>query len=257
MENLKTHADIGKLKLTVDTNTSNQQRASALWISQRIIDYAIWYYLRYFPSTQKLRNKLTEKFGPQSEKWQKYGWIFPEDIDYIISEKMCAIIDEPEVIRSNIRGYINKWKNINYIKSKLYGKLFLKEEYENILQKEFESDTKTLLEYSKLLKQALTLKNKNKPANYIRQKFIERSLDKQIVEDVISELFPDGEWELLMIELLKIIKAPSALSGSSLHEGAEYISEFMQNLDFKQKQKITQKLVGKGFVIGDVIEMMK
>gem|GEM_PF-1702193 len=37
-------------------------------ISQKIIDYAIWYYLRYFPSRQKLRNKLTEKFGPQSEK---------------------------------------------------------------------------------------------------------------------------------------------------------------------------------------------
>lgn len=221
-------------------------------ISQKIIDYAIWYYLRYFPSTQKLRNKLTEKFGPQSEKWQKYGWIFPEDIDYILTQKIGTIIDEPEVIRSNIRWYINKWKNINYIKSKLYGKLFIKDDYEKILSEEFESDTKTLLQYQRVLKQALTLKNKNKPANYIRQKFIESSLDKQLVEDIIIEIFPNGEQELLIIELLKIIKAPINTQNQE-----KYISGYFQNLDFRQKQKITQKLIGKGFVIGDVIEIMK
>lgn len=42
-------------------------------ISQKITDYAIWYYLRYYPSTQKLRHKLNEKFGPDSEKGKRYG----------------------------------------------------------------------------------------------------------------------------------------------------------------------------------------
>jgi len=37
-------------------------------ISQKIIDYAIWYYLRYYPSQRKLSSILTEKFGPNSEK---------------------------------------------------------------------------------------------------------------------------------------------------------------------------------------------
>jgi len=37
-------------------------------ISQKIIDYAIWYYLKYYPSPKKLRFKLKEKFGPDSEK---------------------------------------------------------------------------------------------------------------------------------------------------------------------------------------------
>gem|GEM_PF-4855456 len=31
----------------------------------------------------------------------------------------------------------------------------------------------------------------------------------------------------------------------------------MQGLDFKSKQKITQKLIGKGFMIGDIIDVMK
>lgn len=217
-------------------------------ISQKIIDYAIWYYLRYFPSTQKLRNKLTDKFGPNSEKWKKYGGIFPEDIDYILNEKLWPIIDEAEVIRANIRGYIGRWKNLNYIKSKLYEKQFIKDDYEQILSEEFDSDTQTLLKYQKLFKQAQTLKNKNKPANYIRQKFIERSLDKQLVEDVIAEIFPDGEQNLLMRELLKIIKAPLYTDNPE-----QYIQDYFQNMDFKQKQKVTQKLIGKGFSIGDVL----
>ena len=44
-------------------------------ISQRIIDYTIWYYLRYYPSPNKLRFKLKLKFWVESEKWKKYGWI--------------------------------------------------------------------------------------------------------------------------------------------------------------------------------------
>lgn len=31
-------------------------------ISQKIIDYAIWYYLRYYPSPKKLELKLKMKF---------------------------------------------------------------------------------------------------------------------------------------------------------------------------------------------------
>jgi hypothetical protein len=32
-------------------------------ISQKIIDYAIWYYLKYYPSVTKLKQKLREKFS--------------------------------------------------------------------------------------------------------------------------------------------------------------------------------------------------
>lgn len=31
-------------------------------ISQKIVDYSIWYYLKYYPSPRKLEQKLREKF---------------------------------------------------------------------------------------------------------------------------------------------------------------------------------------------------
>lgn len=31
-------------------------------ISQKIVDYAIWYYLKYYPSPRKLFIKLKQKF---------------------------------------------------------------------------------------------------------------------------------------------------------------------------------------------------
>jgi hypothetical protein len=41
-------------------------------ISQKIIDYAIWYYLKYYPSVAKLKQKLKEKFGLKSLNGKKY-----------------------------------------------------------------------------------------------------------------------------------------------------------------------------------------
>jgi hypothetical protein len=43
-----------------------------LEVSQKIVNYAIWYYLKYFPSVKKMENKLKEKFGVQSENGKKY-----------------------------------------------------------------------------------------------------------------------------------------------------------------------------------------
>lgn len=42
-------------------------------ISQKIVDYAIWYYLKYYPSPRKLTQKLLEKFGEKSENGKKFG----------------------------------------------------------------------------------------------------------------------------------------------------------------------------------------
>lgn len=89
-------------------------------ISQRIIDYAIWYYLRYYPSPNKLRFKLKLKFWVESEKWKKYGWIGIDEIEYILNEKLKNIIQEEEVIKSKIISYKNKWKSKKYIISKMY-----------------------------------------------------------------------------------------------------------------------------------------
>ncbi len=89
-------------------------------ISQKIIDYAIWYYLKYYPSPKKLVQKLKQKFGPDSEKGQKYWWISDLEIDFILKEKLKNIIQEKEVIISKINSYKNKGKSKRYIVSKMY-----------------------------------------------------------------------------------------------------------------------------------------
>jgi len=80
-------------------------------------------------------------------------------------------------------------KNYYYIVQKLNEKLFIKEEFEEILRTEFNSDNTTLLDREKLYKQVFNLKNKNKSKNYIRNKFVDRRLDEEIVDEVISEIY--------------------------------------------------------------------
>ncbi|MDP2090585.1 MAG: RecX family transcriptional regulator [Candidatus Gracilibacteria bacterium] len=89
-------------------------------ISQKIVDYAIWYYLKYYPSPKKLTQKLLEKFGEKSENGKKYGGIGQVEIDYIFQEKLINILQEELVIESKIRTYKNKGKSQMYIKQKLF-----------------------------------------------------------------------------------------------------------------------------------------
>ena len=210
-------------------------------ISQKIVDYAIWYYLRYFPSINKVRQKLREKFWPESEKWKKYWWIFEDDIEYIISEKMRNILCEKQIITSKINNYINKWKNTFYIKSKLYEKGFIKYEYEEILINDFNIEESSILNYEKVYKQINILYKRNKSKNYIRNKFIENNFDRELIEDILDDIFIDWENESLKIELDKILRK-------------KHYS--LEKIEFKEKQKITQKLVWKWFNIWDIIEIL-
>jgi len=92
-------------------------------ISQKIIDYSIWYYIKYYPSPRKLSFKLKNKFWPDSEKWQKYWGITDEEINFIINNKLKNIIQEEEVIKSKIESYKNKWKSKLYIKQKMFERM--------------------------------------------------------------------------------------------------------------------------------------
>ena len=218
-------------------------------ISQKITNYAIWYYLKYFPSIKKLRQKLDMKFGPKSEKWQKYGWIFEDDIDYILEEKMWNILVEKEIISSKIRSYIARWKNYYYIVQKLTEKMFVKEEFEEVLRTEFDSDNTSLINSEKLYKQVLNLKKKNKSKNYIRNKFVDRKLDEPIVDKVLWDLFIDWEGDNIYNELIKVLKMPI------LHTKNE-LKEVINQLNFADKQKLMQKLVWKWFSFWDISDTL-
>lgn len=106
-------------------------------ISQKIIDYAINYYLKYYPSPRKLELKLVQKFWPESENWKKYWWIGQEEINYIIVEKMKNVIQEEEVIMSKIRGFKSRGKSKLYIRQKLFERQENRELYEKFLEEAF------------------------------------------------------------------------------------------------------------------------
>ena len=197
-------------------------------ISQKIVDYAIWYYLKYFPSKIALEKKLFEKFWPNSEKWKVYWWIWEKEIDFILNQKMSSIIFEEEVAKSKIRNYIEKNKNFSYIKTKMFQKYFDKELVLLILREEYNFENETLLNEEKLKKQIILLKQKGKSKNYIKNKFLERSQDKDLVENILSEVFCDWELENLKKEYEKI-----------------------KNKWF-DKQKIFQKLFSKWFNYEDI-----
>ena len=197
-------------------------------ISQKIVDYAIWYYLKYFPSKKALEKKLFEKFWSNSEKWKIYWWIWGKEIDFILNQKMSSIIFEEEVAKSKIRNYIEKNKNFSYIRTKMFQKYFDKELVLRILREEYNFENETLLNEEKLKKQIILLKQKGKSKNYIKNKFLERSQDKDLVENILSEVFCDWELENLKKEYEKI-----------------------KNKLF-DKQKIFQKLFSKWFNYEDI-----
>lgn len=201
-------------------------------ISQRITDYAIWYYLRYYPSTKKMVSKLNEKFGPNSEKWKRYWWINSEEISYILEEKLRNIIQEKEVCRSKIKSQINKSKNKNYIINNLLQKLFEKDMILEILEDEFHSEEESLLDRNKIQRKIILLQQKGKSKNYVRQKFIERSLDKQLIESIILEVFQENEVENIRQEYEKIV--------------SKYT-----------RDKIIQKLLQKWFLYGEIKEVIQ
>ncbi|MDD2907666.1 MAG: RecX family transcriptional regulator [Candidatus Gracilibacteria bacterium] len=148
-------------------------------ISQKIIDYAIWYYLKYYPSPKKLKSKLKEKFGPDSEKGQKYGGISDEEIDYIVGEKLSNIVQEDEVIRSKIRVLKERGKSKLYIKQKLYERQEDKELIENYLEEYFlEGESENILREFKKLEQ-----------KFEKNKIIEKLLRKGFNYDEVKKLF--------------------------------------------------------------------
>ena len=157
-----------------------------------------------------------------------YWWIWEKEIDFILNQKMSSIIFEEEVAKSKIRNYIEKNKNFSYIKTKMFQKYFDKELVLRILREEYNFENETLLNEEKLKKQIILLKQKGKSKNYIKNKFLERSQDKDLVENILSEVFCDWELENLKKEYEKI-----------------------KNKWF-DKQKIFQKLFSKWFNYEDI-----
>ncbi|NUJ97923.1 hypothetical protein HGA92_04015 [Candidatus Gracilibacteria bacterium] len=178
-------------------------------------NYAIFYYLKYFPSIKKLEEKLGEKSGG--------------DKNFIsqIIESLKSIIDEKTNIENRIKYMLDRHKNLSYIKQNLMQKNFDKALVEEILKRDFLKDGESLLDTEYIRRKIISYKEKGKSKNYIKSKLIEREEDKKEVLTILDEIFSSGEEELI---------------------GNEY-----EKLKGKfDKQKIVEKLLRKGFLYEDV-----
>lgn len=177
-------------------------------------NYALWYYFRYFPSKNKLNQKLLEK-------WK----------DFELSKKIILslenIIDEKSVLIDKINLLLLRNKNYNYILTNLMQKWFEKEMIIFELENKFDANNKSLLNRNSIYIKVQNYKSKNKSISYIKQKLIQREFDKEIVENAIYEVFWEGEEESIKKEIEKLSK--------------KY-----------DKQKIIQKLIAKWFKYDEI-----
>lgn len=156
-------------------------------------NYAIKYYLKYYPSKNKLLERLTQKFKISLEIANKIILELEED----------NIILEEKVIEEKIKHLISKWKNVNYIKINLIKKQFNQKIILEKLNKY--SQNKSVLPEDFIINKIITYKQKTKSKNYIRQKLIERKEDKTIINKLLEEhYFSEEEQENLEINYNKL-----------------------------------------------------
>lgn len=153
---------------------------------QRLKDYALWYYFRYYPSNNKLIIKL-------KEKW----W---DDLTFSVFNDIKHLLDEENVLITKIRNYLFRNKNIPYIKNKLLEKSFPIDLINLVLERDFLEEWKSVLTNEYIHRQICLYKNKGKSKSYIKNKLIDRKEDKDIVNLILDEVFWD-EWEMNWIEL--------------------------------------------------------
>ncbi len=190
------------------------------YTSQRLKDYSLWYYFRYYPSNGRLLQKLYEK----GER---------EDADVIFKD-IEHLLQEDEIIKAKIDNYLFRNKNFRYIRQKMREKLFPSEKVEKYLEPMIESG-ESILDEIWLRKKIQNFATRGKSRSYIFYNLWETSADREILEWLLSEYFPVGEWENIRREYDKIISSKPELLNS--REG---------------KQKITQKLISKWFKYDEV-----
>lgn len=185
----------------------------------QIKNYSINYYLRYYPSKNRLEEKLKDKFDLNESDLQK----IMSDLEFILVEE--------DVIKAKVNTLINRGKNISYIKNNLLQKKFCKDSVLSYLE-EISEWTSVLL-YDNVLQKVQSYFDKNKSKQYVYSKLKERPEDVWLVEECIREVYEESEVQLI------------------LH--IYYGNEAKYNLkEPKAKQKFIASLLSKWFKYGDI-----
>ena len=160
---------------------------------QRGKDYTLWYYFRYFPSINRLKEKLNEKTQNNTELVNK------------IFENNWNLFNDLDVLDSKVQNLLFRNKNKNYIITNLLQKRFIKDDIINILEKYTEIG-KSILTENFIERKIIQQKNKNKSKQYIRNKLIEQPEDKELVEKIITEIYWEkSDYEALLFEYNKLV----------------------------------------------------
>ncbi|MCH8518157.1 hypothetical protein LAT59_00120 [Candidatus Gracilibacteria bacterium] len=194
----------------------NKEMKQEIYSLSRLKNYAEWYYFRYYPSNEKLLQKLREK-GSEEDVLKVYEYIFP-------------LTQEEAILETKIEGYILRNKNFRYIEQKMREKLFPKEKVKVYL-KQYRDTGESLYKEEYLRKKIEYYIEKGKSKQYIFGKLGETKEDKYLLEHIFEKYFEDGEGEALKKEYEKI-------KGKS------------------DKQKIIQKLLMKGFRYDDIKKLL-
>lgn len=184
---------------------------------QRLKDYALWYYFRYYPSNKKLLTKLKEKGSTDNAEK--------------IFQKISNLLQEDEIIRAKIENYIFRNKNYRYIEQKMAEKLFPRDKVSQYLET-YKNSWKSLLSDQYLEKKIVWFIKKGKSKNYILQKLWETPLDKEKIELFLNQNYKED------IERENILR------------------EYKKIKDKFPREKIIQKLLTKGFSYNSIKKSM-
>jgi len=113
------------------------------------------------------------------------------------------LLQEDQIIASKIDNYIFRNKNYRYIRQKMREKLFPGEKVESYLEKYLES-WESILDEGFLRRKIEILISKGKSRYHIFQKLGETKLDREKLEILLEEYFPDWEWENISREYEKL-----------------------------------------------------
>lgn len=183
---------------------------------QRGRDYTLWYYFRYYPSVNRLKEKLNEKTYNNTEL-----------IDQIFKD-VWYLFKDLEVLDSKVQNLIFRNKNKRYIITNLVQKKFSKVDIYNTLDK-YSTQGESLLTENFIERKIIQLINKNKSKQYIRNKLIEQPEDKVVVEKILWKIYWNkDDNDALMFEYRKLTS---------------------KNIE---QQKIIQRLLSKWFRYEDI-----
>ncbi|EKD66757.1 MAG: hypothetical protein ACD_49C00014G0011 [uncultured bacterium (gcode 4)] len=159
-------------------------------------NYALWYYLRYYPSIWKLVKKLEQKTQNR------------ENIKKLLIELKDDFREE-YLLEIKIQELLDKWKSQRFITNKLIQKDFKKEDIEKILLNLTQKSENNFKSYT-YIKQKIELYLDKKSIKNITYWLLQSWFDKEIISQIIDEnKFWDAEDKIINeIEKLKQTQLP-------------------------------------------------